>query len=122
MVANPLYDSARGSGEEEWMLGSDDLSKNHILANLSARELKRLVHDGEFVSFAAGQSLYRDGDPLDCAYFPLGAVVSVMSTMEDGHSVALHLVGNEGVVGIRVILGATVSEQSAIVQVPGACL
>src|SRR5258707_6980047 len=97
-----------------------DLSKNHILAGLPAREVKRLIHDLELVSFDAGESLFRDGDPLDCAFFPLTGVVSVLSTMYDGHSVALKLVGSEGIVGIRAVLGATISEQSVMVQVPGA--
>src|SRR5258707_14377276 len=93
-----------------------DLSKHNILRDLPAREGQRLIHNLQLISLAGGESLYRSGDPLESVYFPLSAVVSVFATMNDGRSVALHLVGNEGIVGIQALLGAVVSEHSVVVQ------
>jgi CRP-like cAMP-binding protein len=76
---------------------------------------------GEAVEVRAGQVLHKAGSPEVDAYFPLSAVLSVMSTMANGDTCEVTLVGREGMVGLAGVLGASDSSTSCVVQVPGTC-
>ncbi|OFV94259.1 MAG: hypothetical protein A3F68_08625 [Acidobacteria bacterium RIFCSPLOWO2_12_FULL_54_10] len=96
-----------------------DFSKNQILANLPDEESKRLLPDLQLLSPRLSDVVYRSGDPVRYAYFPLDAVVSILASMEDGRTVEVTLIGNEGIVGITALLGGSTSGTVAVVQVPG---
>jgi signal transduction histidine kinase len=53
------------------------------------------------------------------AYFPIDAVVSLISTLEDGASVEVGLVGREGMIGLAGVLGTIEGGTSAVVLVGG---
>lgn len=46
-----------------------------------------------------GKTLYESGQPVDRAYFPTTAIVSLHYVMRDGASAEVAGVGNEGMVG-----------------------
>ena len=99
-----------------------DMSANQILARLPERESKRLLPHFQFVSFRLKEVLYRPGEPIQYAYFPQNAVLSMIAPMDDGRSVKVTLVGREGMLGIRALLGAETHWYDSIVQIPGGCL
>jgi len=70
--------------------------------------------------FEAGKVLSMAGEPHQHVYFPETAVASVISRMDDGSAVEVGTIGNEGMTGIAVLLGATASVYETIVQIPGA--
>lgn len=94
-----------------------DLPKNRLLAALPAEAYQRLVPHLEFVLLPVGQVIYEPGEPFSHVYFPHNAMVSLVSTMEDGTSVEVGLVGQEGVVGIPALLGGGTPTNKAFVQV-----
>jgi hypothetical protein len=51
------------------------------------------------------QILLRGGDRIDTVYFPDTAVVSLLTTMDDGTTVEVANIGNEGIVGLPAFLG-----------------
>jgi signal transduction histidine kinase len=53
------------------------------------------------------------------AYFPLTAVVSLISTMESGASAEVAVVGREGMLGLAGVLGTVQGATTAVVLVPG---
>jgi CRP-like cAMP-binding protein len=55
-------------------------------------------------------------------YFPLNGVFSMVSIMADGSAVEVGTVGNEGLVGVPVVLGATRAPLRVFSQVPGVAL
>ena len=57
------------------------------------------------VRLAARQELLIPGAPTLHAYFPLTAVVSLISTMESGASAEVALVGREGMIGLASVFG-----------------
>jgi CRP-like cAMP-binding protein len=57
------------------------------------------------------------GEIVD-VYFPIGAVISLVTLMSDGKIVEVGLIGNEGMSGLAGILGAATSPEQAIVQIP----
>lgn len=51
-----------------------------------------------------GMSIYESGRPIQHAYFPTTAIVSLLYETEDGDSAEIAIVGNDGVVGISLFL------------------
>jgi CRP-like cAMP-binding protein len=93
--------------------------RNHILAALSAPELKRLRAHLEPVEMPLGHVVYESGRLLDHVYFPTTAIVSLLYVMEDGASAEIAIIGNEGVVGISLFMGGESTPSRAVVQSAG---
>lgn len=93
---------------------------NGLLASLSADERARFTRMCETVKLVAGQIVGQPGTRLTHAYFPMGAVVSLsLGTAGHGDNLEVALVGREGMVGLPLLLGGTVSEVMATVTSPG---
>ncbi len=60
--------------------------------------------------------------PMRHVYFPETGVLSVLQRMRTGSSVAVNLVGSDGMVGLGVYLGALTYPMEAICQAPGTFL
>ena len=102
--------------------GTHDAVKNQLLSSFSLAEWVRLRPAAQLVSLTAGQVLYESGGRLDYIYFPTTAVISCLYTMRDGSIAEMTLIGNEGLVGIFLVLGSASSSNSAVVQIGGASL
>jgi len=96
--------------------------ENRILAALSDEDREGLFPYLEQVSLRAGDVLFEPGERVRQIYFPLNSMVSMLAMMEDGTTVEAGVVGDEGVVGISVILGAETSSVQGLVQVAGEAL
>jgi CRP-like cAMP-binding protein len=94
-------------------------SKNHLLAALSAVELKRLRPHLEPFPMPLGHVVYESGRILDHVYFPTTAIVSLLYVMEDGASAEIAVVGHEGLVGISLFMGGETTPSRAVVQSSG---
>jgi len=92
--------------------------KNRVLAGLPDKEYQRLLPHLEPFKFDHGKVLYEIDAPIDYCYFPIEAVVSLVTQMEDGKIVEVALVGNEGMTGMALMLGQQTSAERAIVQIP----
>src|SRR5687768_7687640 len=68
---------------------------------------------------ALGTVLYEPGSKMDDVYFPISGVVSLLYTLEDGHSTELAIVGNDGCVGLALLLGGETTPSRAVVQIAG---
>ncbi len=95
---------------------------NRVLAALPFLEWRRLEPQLELVELRAGAMLYESGVVLQHVYFPATAVVSLVSTMQDGASVEVAVVGSEGVVGVCAFMGGGQALSSAVVQSTGHAL
>jgi CRP-like cAMP-binding protein len=100
----------------------DDLSQNGLLALLPADEQERLRPALDRVALGPGQGAGESSGLASHAYFPTGAVVSLLYTMEDGMTAEMGLVGNDGVVGIAHFLGGETMPNRAVAAVGGAAL
>jgi CRP-like cAMP-binding protein len=77
-----------------------------ILNALEPEERERLLAATSPVSLEFKRVLLEPGKTIDRVYFPDTAVVSLLTTMDDGSTVEVATIGNEGIVGIPVFLGA----------------
>jgi CRP-like cAMP-binding protein len=97
-------------------------SQNRLLSTLPSHAWQRLEPDLEWTALRQGNLLYEAGDALTHVYFPVTAVVSLTSSMADGASAELAVVGKEGFAGVCAILGGGLSLSAAVVQVDGYAL
>ncbi|MBK6006901.1 Crp/Fnr family transcriptional regulator [Ramlibacter ginsenosidimutans] len=97
-------------------------SCNRLLTRLPPAARAQFVAACERVELAAGQVLLRAGQRVTHAWFPLDAVLSVSLAAEERRSIAVALVGREGMLGIPLLLDANQSEWVATVARPGAAL
>src|ERR1700727_3629232 len=74
------------------------------------------------VTLALGEVIYDYGERPEHMYFPAGAVASLLCTTECGATVEIGMVGNDGMVGVGLLLGRETMPYSAIVQVAGAAI
>lgn len=95
---------------------------NRLLARLSPEEYQRLLPRLQPVPLALKHVLYEARAPIDYAYFPNRGVVSALTVMEDGRAIEVATIGDEGMVGLPLLVGAKTTANRVIVQVPGDAL
>ena len=95
------------------------INENQILAALDKTEYRHLFAQLERVTFVLGEQIYEADGPIDHVYFPETVVFSMLATMEDGRTVEVGPVGNEGLLGLRIALGARTSPDRVIVHIAG---
>ncbi|PKO31824.1 MAG: hypothetical protein CVU34_16680 [Betaproteobacteria bacterium HGW-Betaproteobacteria-7] len=93
--------------------------QNRILAALTANDYGRLQDDLELVTLKLGQVLYESGDSLSHVYFPTTCIVSLVFTTSKGSSAELAITGNDGLVGIPLVLGGETTTHRAVIQSAG---
>jgi CRP-like cAMP-binding protein len=98
------------------------LSTNRILAVLPAEEVKFLPRALERITFGSNDVVFRPGATARYVYFPEGAVISLLASMEDGRSVEVSVTGAEGILGVHEILGGSSYRYSGLVEIAGPCL
>lgn len=94
--------------------------QNRILAALTPNEYARLQDDFEPITLKLGEVLYASGDSLGYLYFPATCIVSLIFTTRTGASAELGITGNDGLVGIPLVLGGDTTTHRAVIQSEGA--
>jgi CRP-like cAMP-binding protein len=95
---------------------------NHLLAALPREEYARLAPHLEVVRLPAGRVLCEAGSGIRHLYFLKGGMASLLSITEDGHSVEVGMIGNEGVVGLPAVLGVDSAPYKVVMQLSGNAL
>jgi CRP-like cAMP-binding protein len=103
------------------MSGRHTPNQNHLLATLPAEIFERITPHLELISLPLGEVLYEFGGQLQHVYFPTTAIVSLHYVMENGASAEIAGVGNEGVLGISLLMGGNTTPGLATVQTAGCC-
>ena len=100
----------------------EDFLANRLLAVLDPEERHRLLRGAKSEPIDAHQVLYAAGREISHVYFPISGVVSLVVKMADADDVEVMTIGNEGVVGIPVILGVASTTMEGLCQIPGRAL
>ena len=93
--------------------------RNRILAGLPRKEYARILPDLAPVTLKSGQVLYEPGGIMHSAYFLDTAIASILSVAEDGTSIEVSVVGDEGLIGTPIILRTHGLPYKVIVQASG---
>ncbi|WP_025039485.1 Crp/Fnr family transcriptional regulator [Nitrosospira briensis] len=93
--------------------------QNRLLAALPAIELERIKSHLELVHMPLGDVLCESGGRLPYVYFPTSTIISLHYILENGASSEIAGVGNEGLLGISLIMGGESTPSWATVQTAG---
>jgi signal transduction histidine kinase len=99
---------------------SSEPRSNHLLRLLDADT--RAALSPVAVQLRGRDVLGEPGTPALYVYFPVTAVISLVSRMEDGASAEVAVVGREGMVGLAGVLGTVEGATAAVVQIGGTAL
>jgi CRP-like cAMP-binding protein len=97
----------------------DNPRQNHLLAALPAEDYERLLPELELVPMPLGWVVYESGRQVSYLYFPTTCIVSLLYVMENGASAEIAITGNEGLVGISLLMGGESTPSHAVVQSGG---
>jgi CRP-like cAMP-binding protein len=92
---------------------------NQLLAALPKAQWEHWRGQLERVSLESGQVLCDSGDTSAHVYFPTTAIVSLMYLTQDGASIEIAVVGNDGVVGVSLFMGGNTTPSQTVVQSGG---
>ncbi len=93
--------------------------QNHLLAGLPSADYKRLSAHLDLIHLPQGKVLSDPGVTLNYVYFPTTAIISLLHMTEDGGCAETAVVGNEGMLGISLFMGAESTLSQSIVQSSG---
>jgi CRP-like cAMP-binding protein len=95
---------------------------NKLLSALPRRDYLRLLPLLEPVTLTSGEILQEAGHPILHVYFPNDALVSLLASVDDRQTIEVGIVGCEGMVGIALALGVTITPLHALVQGSGTAM
>ena len=93
--------------------------KNFILAALNSAGQNSLLTHLEPVSLKLGHVIYGPTQHIGYAYLPTTSIISLQYIMDTGSCAEAAEVGNEGMLGLPILLGANATPNTAIVQTAG---
>jgi CRP-like cAMP-binding protein len=95
---------------------------NHLLSALPRQDNKRVLAACERVELTFADVLSEPGDRIRHVYFPSEAFVSLAAPADGRGRLEVGLIGNEGMLGIPLILGIDISPLRALVRGSGTAL
>ena len=101
---------------------AQERTPNHLLAAVSRRAYREMLSGLEPVKLAYGQVLYEPTGLIRHVYFPIDCLVSLLTAVDNGRVLEVGMVGNEGMVGMPMVLGIGESAVRALVQGGGTAM
>jgi len=95
---------------------------NRIIRDLPTRDRDRLLRRFERVDLDFGKVLYDAGGCVTHAYFPITALISLLTVVDRRRTLEVGMVGKEGMAGLPLVLGLAHSTGGALVQGAGEAL
>ena len=94
-------------------------SQNRSLEMMPPSDLARLRPHLQKVTLDYRMPLYQADELIRDVYFPITGVASLVNIMANGSATEVGTIGNEGLVGIPIVLGDNVGPTNVYIQVPG---
>ncbi|MES1982551.1 MAG: Crp/Fnr family transcriptional regulator [Pseudomonadota bacterium] len=94
-------------------------AQNSLLVALPYDDRQHFIEHCEQVELSINDILCEPGEPIRYVYFPTDSVISLLARVDDHSSLEVGLVGNEGMLGIPLMLGVEVSSLQFVVQGSG---
>jgi CRP-like cAMP-binding protein len=101
------------------MSDSTDPRANHLLASLGDADWRRCRPLMQCVHLKSGEVLHESGVAQQHVFFPTSAIAANLCLLRDGGSAEIAIIGNEGVVGMPLLLGGGSTPSRAVVLSAG---
>ena len=98
------------------------LIANKLLAALPKKEYQAMQSQLEEIPLVFAKTLYRTQVPISDVYFPNNGVISLLAGLNEHATLEVGLVGSEGILGLAVFMGVSVSQNRAVVQGEGSAM
>lgn len=95
---------------------------NRLLNALPRIDREHLLTHCEPVNLRFAEVLYLAGAKIPHVYFPIGSFISLVTPVDGDAGLEVGLIGNEGILGITLILGVDIAPFQALVQGAGSAL
>jgi CRP-like cAMP-binding protein len=95
---------------------------NRLLDALPFKDREQLLANCEAIELVFGEVLYRANEPVSHVYFPTGGFISLVTSVDSSANLEVGLVGNEGILGVSLMLGVDVAPFYSLVQGAGPAL
>src|SRR5271155_2052833 len=102
------------------LLSLRSFNRNGILASLSPEDFESLAPHLNPLTFKVRHVFFRPHEPIETVVFPESGFASVVATTDSGRSLEVGIIGREGVIGVPVIFGQTLTPYDSYAQVGGA--
>ena len=99
--------------------GSLSPKDNRFLTALPDADFKRLQPHLSLAALPRSMVLKEPGVPMRHFYFPVCGLVSLLHTLADGVTTEIAAVGNDGYVGVSLLLGGQAPLHRAVVEIEG---
>jgi len=89
---------------------------NRLLATLPDKDRRQILANCDQVELTSADILHEAGARLRHVYFPTGSFISLVTPLDACAGLEIALVGDEGMVGVSLLLGVPVSPWHHLVQ------
>lgn len=95
---------------------------NRLLASLPGTQSRRFLAACEPVDLVFADILGEPGERIRHVYFPTASFISLLAPIDDRAALEVGLVGDEGMLGLELVLGVDITALRAVVQGGGRAL
>jgi CRP-like cAMP-binding protein len=97
-------------------------TQNELLANLSQSVYSELEPFMQKVLFERGETMFEPKSKMNYVYFPDNLIASRLALMEGGSMIEVGMIGHEGMLGVRALMGSETANYLTLAETEGSAV
>lgn len=95
---------------------------NNLLADIPTQEFETLIAQSERIQLTYAEVIAKRDDKIEYVYFPIDSIISLIAPTEESRGMEVTMIGNEGMLGLTLMLGVKNTPFSALVRRTGTAI